>query len=346
MEPIEILSTEDEDEEVLKGTGVERSSECEIISSDEEEDDDASVIEMLDDDLDLDTDDDSQVSPILPQTTFPASSNSHQQAENISSSICTTLALQGYVTLQAQPAQTQGGRQQQQQQHQLHQGLDLTGGSQPTFFTEFHIQREVYNMYVDGSYRNEACWPLSTRMSAGGFTSHAGRAYTGGSWPQFSTLLLGGQPDSLRAELGAIHVGCQKLLGALQAQELDAGTCEVHMHTDCQGAANMLKRPRAKVPPRYKPLVSGRSAHEFVVHCQLCAPVHASHLAEALLVCIAIFGLQDGFGHYICIRVCFVLALCLARPPKSYMTTVTALASPGPMQSCSRPYVCDHVREA
>jgi len=210
-------------------------------------------------------------------------------------------ALQGDVTLQAPPARTQGGR--QQQQHQLHQGLDLTSGSQPTFFTELHIQRELYNMYVDGSCRLEPHWPLSTRMSAGGFTSHAGRPFTGGSWAQFSTLLLGGKPDSLRAELGAIHVGCQKLLGALQAQELDTGTCEVHMYTDCQGAANMLKRPRAKVPAHYKPLVSGRSARDYVLHCQLFARVHALHLAEALLSAFPL-SCRKALGHYICILVC------------------------------------------
>ena len=132
--------------------------------------------------------------------------------------------------------------------------MDLCG-TQPRCYEEAQQQRDLYNMYIDGSYRDK--WPLSTRMSAGGYCIHPGKHDYQASWFNFSLLLLGGQPDSMRAELGAIWVGCKRLLEAVEAGHLGAAH-EVHMYTDCQGAANVLKRQSCKPALRFVPLVQGR----------------------------------------------------------------------------------------
>lgn len=121
-----------------------------------------------------------------------------------------------------------------------HAVLDLCGSQVKTYLEDAPTQREQYNMYIDGSYRQD--WPEDLSMSAGGFClNHQGH------WFNFSCLLLGGAPNSTRAELGAIYVGCVRLLNAIQERKIDTASSEVHMHTDCQGAANVLKRKGARM---------------------------------------------------------------------------------------------------
>jgi hypothetical protein len=109
-----------------------------------------------------------------------------------------------------------------------------------TYLEDAPTQREQYNMYIDGSHRPD--WPTDLSMSAGGYCLNQQ-----GHWFNFSCLLLGGRPNSTRAELGAIYVGCVRLLKAIQERRIDTASCEVHMHTDCQGAANVLKRKGARM---------------------------------------------------------------------------------------------------
>jgi hypothetical protein len=118
--------------------------------------------------------------------------------------------------------------------------LDLCGSQIKTYLEDAPTQREQYTMYIDGSHRPD--WPKDLSMSAGGYClNHQGH------WFNFSCLLLGGAPNSTRAELGAIYVGCVRLLKATQEGRIDATSSEVHMHTDCQGAANVLKRKGARM---------------------------------------------------------------------------------------------------
>lgn len=76
-------------------------------------------------------------------------------------------------------------------------------------------------------------------------------------WFNFSCLLLGGKPGSLRAELGAVWVGCGRLSKAISERRVHTGSSEIHMHTDCQSVAFVLKRPKARVPPQYRALITG-----------------------------------------------------------------------------------------
>lgn len=132
-----------------------------------------------------------------------------------------------------------------------HSVVDLCGSQVRTYEVEAAALLELYTMYIDGSCRY-APWPMHLRMAAGGHCSKA-------SFLCFCRLLLGGDPDSFRSELGAIFVGCQLLLDALDAGKIDPATCEVHMLTDCQGAVCALKRQNAKLLPKHKHLITGRS---------------------------------------------------------------------------------------
>lgn len=131
-----------------------------------------------------------------------------------------------------------------------HSVVDLCG-SQVCTYEEEAALRELFTMYVDGSCRFTP-WPEHLRMAAGGWCSKA-------NFLCFCRLLLGGDPDSFRSELGAIFVGCQLLLDALEAGKIDPATCEVHMLTDCQGAVRALKRQNAKLLPKHRHLITGRS---------------------------------------------------------------------------------------
>lgn len=142
--------------------------------------------------------------------------------------------------------------------------LDLCGSQLQTYQEELPTERQIYNMYVDGSHRPK--WPSATSMSAGGFSrgpvaSPLPGGYPGArapcSWGNFSLLLVGGAIGSLPSELGAIWVGCARVQRAIDMGSIDSSSSEVHMHTDCQGAANMLKRKGARVPPKLLPLVTG-----------------------------------------------------------------------------------------
>lgn len=136
--------------------------------------------------------------------------------------------------------------------------LDLCGSQVVSYQEELESQRDVYNMYVDGSYRPH--WPSVLQMSAGGFTRCPPHfAQRTASWLNFSLLLVGGTRGSLPAELGAIYIGCAKLQQAIAAGSIDPASSEVHMHTDCQGAANMLKRKGARVPHGLGPLITGET---------------------------------------------------------------------------------------
>lgn len=132
-----------------------------------------------------------------------------------------------------------------------HHVLDLCGSQVKTYEEEAPTQRELYQMYIDGSHRQH--WPKQIQMSAGGFCLHPA-----GSWFNFSCLLLGGKPTSTRAELGAIYIGCQRLINAVEGGRMNTAGSEVHMHTDCQSAANVLKRLNAKVAPKLAPLIKGK----------------------------------------------------------------------------------------
>ena len=139
--------------------------------------------------------------------------------------------------------------------------LDLCGSQVVSYQEELESQRDVYNMYVDGSYRPH--WPSVLQMSAGGFTRCPPHfAQRTASCLNFSLLLVGGTRGSLPAELGAIYIGCAKLQQAIAAGSIDPDSSEVHMHTDCQGAANMLKRKGARVPHGLGPLITGETVQD------------------------------------------------------------------------------------
>lgn len=136
--------------------------------------------------------------------------------------------------------------------------LDLCSSQPQTYEEELPTQRDIYNMYVDGSYRNH--WPHTLQMSAGGFgrCPPGCRSQRTAALLTFSVLLVGGAAcDSMAAELAAIYVGCGRVRQAIAAGSIDPGSSEVHMHTDCQAAANVLKRKGARVPPPLAPLITG-----------------------------------------------------------------------------------------
>jgi hypothetical protein len=93
---------------------------------------------------------------------------------------------------------------------------------------------------------------LIPRMCAGGYCLKPPAP-----WFDFSCLLVGGKPDSMRAELGAIWVGCRRLSKAIHEGRVNTFSSEIHMHTDCLAAAIVLKRVASRVPPKYRDLIAG-----------------------------------------------------------------------------------------
>lgn len=144
--------------------------------------------------------------------------------------------------------------------------LDLCGSQLQTYHEELPAQRHVYNAYVDGSHRQKP-WPAAVSMSAGGFLRGPPGVYGPRDFFDFSLLLVGGPPGSwlsdppgsMISEMGAIWIGCGRLQKAIAAGSIVTSTSQVHMHTDCQQAANLLKRKGVRLPPKLVPLIAGEA---------------------------------------------------------------------------------------
>lgn len=132
-----------------------------------------------------------------------------------------------------------------------------------------HDAKYTIRMYVDGSYR-----PVGQPFNM------AGGIWVPGEGLSISRILIGGQPDSCRAELGTIYVAVDFLatfgLAAIGGQiaraaaravavaqaaadqgipgQMQLAAVEVQILTDCQACLDMLAR-KNKVKEKYKDLV-------------------------------------------------------------------------------------------
>lgn len=121
-------------------------------------------------------------------------------------------------------------------------------------------EHHAISVYVDGSYRPHA---NPARMAGGVYVVHNALS--------IARILVGGPPDSCRAELGSIYAALQFVslhglsglagkAGRAAQREVAAGArdcpwVELRIHTDCQSSLDMLQRRDRIVRSKYIGLV-------------------------------------------------------------------------------------------